>query len=57
MDSMLQALGPYELTPLGSSLKFLRIASGEINGKESVLNPEFIACGDPRHDWAKLLSQ
>ena len=94
MDSMLQALGPYELTPLGSSLKFLRIAGGEAdlyvrlgptsewdtaaaqcvleqaggavldfhgqplsyNGKESLLNPEFIACGDPRHDWAKLLS-
>jgi 3'(2'), 5'-bisphosphate nucleotidase len=25
------------------------------NRKESLLNPEFIACGDPRQDWAGLL--
>lgn len=94
LDSMLEAVGPFELAPLGSSLKFLRIACGEAdlyvrlgptsewdtaaaqcvleqaggavldfkgeplryNGKDSLLNPEFIACGDPRHDWAKLLA-
>ncbi len=25
------------------------------NGKDSLLNPEFIVAGDPNHDWAELL--
>ena len=91
---MLGRAGPYELTPLGSSLKFLRIAAGtadlyvrlgptsewdtaaaqcvleeaggavvdleglplRYNRKDSLLNPEFIACGDPDQDWAQLLA-
>jgi 3'(2'), 5'-bisphosphate nucleotidase len=90
---MLERVGSYELTPLGSSLKFLRIAAGEAdlyvrlgptsewdtaaaqcvleeaggavidlhgqplryNRKDSLLNPEFIACGDPGQDWARVL--
>jgi 3'(2'), 5'-bisphosphate nucleotidase len=93
LKDMLDSLGPHELVPLGSSLKFLRIAAGvadlyvrlgptsewdtaaaqcvleeaggavldlggrplAYNGKESLLNPEFIACGDPGQDWAALL--
>jgi 3'(2'), 5'-bisphosphate nucleotidase len=90
---MLQHLGAHEIIPLGSSLKFLRIAAAEAdlyvrlgptsewdtaaaqcvleeaggavidlqgnplryNRKESLLNPEFIACGDRGVDWAALL--
>lgn len=92
--SMLEEVGEHETVPLGSSLKFLRIAAAEAdlyvrlgatsewdtaaaqcvleeaggavidfdgrrlryNCKESLLNPEFIACGDPAQNWAKLLS-
>ena len=25
------------------------------NRKDSLLNPEFIACGDPDQDWARVL--
>jgi 3'(2'), 5'-bisphosphate nucleotidase len=90
---MLQHVGAHEIIPLGSSLKFLRIAAAEAdlyvrlgptsewdtaaaqcvleeaggavidlqgnplryNRKESLLNPEFIACGDREVDWAGLL--
>lgn len=90
---MIDRLGAHEIIPLGSSLKFLRIAAAEAdlyvrlgptsewdtaaaqcvleeaggavidlegnplryNRKESLLNPEFIACGDSRLDWAELL--
>ena len=93
LAGMLGALGTHELVPLGSSLKFLRIAAGRAdlyvrlgptsewdtaaaqcvleeaggavidldgqplryNGKASLLNPEFIACGDTGLDWASLL--
>ncbi|SFN48383.1 3'(2'),5'-bisphosphate nucleotidase CysQ [Dokdonella immobilis] len=93
LAGMLERVGSYELTPLGSSLKFLRIASGEAdlyvrlgptsewdtaaaqcvleeaggavidlhgqplryNRKDSLLNPEFIACGDPDQDWTRVL--
>lgn len=91
---MMQGVGPHEITALGSSLKFLRIAAAEAdlyvrlgptsewdtaaaqcvleeaggavtdleghplqyNGKESLLNPEFIACGDKSQDWARMLA-
>jgi 3'(2'), 5'-bisphosphate nucleotidase len=87
-------LGPHELKALGSSLKFCRAASGEVdlyirygltsewdtaagqcvleqaggrvqtmdgaplryNTKESLLNPDFLACGDPSVDWPALIS-
>lgn len=90
---MFDRVGAHEIVPLGSSLKFLRIAAAEAdlyvrlgptsewdtaaaqcvleeaggavidlegnplryNSKESLLNPEFIACGDSRLDWARLL--
>jgi 3'(2'), 5'-bisphosphate nucleotidase len=90
---LLGRIGPHDIVPLGSSLKFLRIATAQAdlyvrlgrtsewdtaaaqcvleeaggavidldgqplryNRKESLLNPEFIACGDPRQDWAGLL--
>jgi 3'(2'), 5'-bisphosphate nucleotidase len=90
---MLQQVGAHEIIPLGSSLKFLRIAAAEAdlyvrlgptsewdtaaaqcvleeaggavidfqgnplryNRKASLLNPEFIACGDRGVDWAGLL--
>ena len=86
---MLERVGVHEIIPLGSSLKFLRIAAAEAdlyvrlgptsewdtaaaqcvleeaggavidlhgnplryNRKESLLNPEFIACGDVQVDW------
>ena len=89
----LEKLGPHELQPLGSSLKFCRAAQGQVdlyirygltsewdtaagqcvleqaggavvdlagaplryNAKESLLNPDFLACGDPSIDWAGLL--
>ena len=92
--SLLDRVGPHELVPLGSSLKFLRIAAGEAdlylrlgptsewdtaaaqcvleeaggavldldgrplacNMRDSLLNPEFFACGDPRTDWARLFA-
>jgi 3'(2'), 5'-bisphosphate nucleotidase len=91
---MLQRVGAHEIIPLGSSLKFLRIAAADAdlyvrlgptsewdtaaaqcvleeaggavvdlqgnplryNRKESLLNPEFIACGDREVDWAALLA-
>jgi 3'(2'), 5'-bisphosphate nucleotidase len=94
LDGMLDRLGPHELVPLGSSLKFLFIAAAKAdlyvrlgptsewdtaaaqcvleeaggsvidlqgnplryNTKASLLNPEFIACGDPAQDWASLLA-
>ena len=90
---MIERIGAHELVPLGSSLKFLRIAAAQAdlyirlgptsewdtaaaqcvleeaggavidleghplryNRKESLLNPEFIACGDPGQDWTRLL--
>ena len=92
--SALEKVGPHELRPLGSSLKFCRAARAEVdlyirygltsewdtaagqcvleqaggrvmkldgeslsyNAKESLLNPDFLACGDPGVDWAKLLA-
>lgn len=94
LAEMMQRVGPHEITPLGSSLKFLRIAAADAdlyvrlgptsewdtaaahcvleeaggaivdlegnplryNSKESLLNPEFIACGDTTRDWARTLS-
>ena len=94
LAEMMQRVGPHEITALGSSLKFLRIAAAEAdlyvrlgptsewdtaaaqcvleeaggavidlqgsplryNGKESLLNPEFIACGDKGQDWARMLA-
>lgn len=88
-SALLGRLGPYEKRPLGSSLKFLRIAAGEAdlylrlgptsewdtaagqcvleeaggavldlagrplryNTRESLINPEFVAIGDPAADW------
>ncbi|MBN8728569.1 MAG: 3'(2'),5'-bisphosphate nucleotidase CysQ [Xanthomonadales bacterium] len=88
----LERLGPYEKQPLGSSLKFLRIAAGaadlylrlgptsewdtaagqcvleeaggavldlagqplRYNASESLINPEFLAVGDPAADWPLL---
>lgn len=93
LADMMQRVGPHEITALGSSLKFLRIAAAEAdlyvrlgptsewdtaaahcvleeaggavtdlqgrplryNAKESLLNPEFIACGDKEQDWARIL--
>jgi 3'(2'), 5'-bisphosphate nucleotidase len=93
--SALAKLGPHELKALGSSLKFCRAASGEVdlyirygltsewdtaagqcvleqaggrvltmdgqslryNTKESLLNPDFLACGDPSVDWPALISE
>ncbi|MBN8481885.1 MAG: 3'(2'),5'-bisphosphate nucleotidase CysQ, partial [Xanthomonadales bacterium] len=92
--ALLDRVGPHELVPLGSSLKFLRIAAGEAdlylrlgptsewdtaaaqcvleeaggavldlagrplccNTRDSLLNPEFLACGDPRTDWVRLFA-
>ena len=89
---MLDAFGAHELVPLGSSLKFLRIAAGQAdlyvrlgptsewdtaaaqcvleeaggavidldgqplryNRKASLLNPEFIACGDTALNWSEF---
>ena len=89
----LERLGAHELRALGSSLKFCRAASGEVdlyirfgltsewdtaagqcvleqaggavlkmdgqplryNTKESLLNPDFFACGDPAVTWAPLI--
>ncbi len=93
--SALATLGSHELKALGSSLKFCRAASGEVdlyirygltsewdtaagqcvleqaggrvltmdgqtlryNTKESLLNPDFLACGDPSVDWTALISE
>jgi len=90
----LEKVGPHELTPLGSSLKFCRAAQGHVdlyirygltsewdtaagqcvleqagggvslttgeplryNTKESLLNPDFLAFGDPEVDWARLIA-
>ncbi len=90
---MIERIGAHEIVPLGSSLKFLRIAAAEAdlyvrlgptsewdtaaaqcvleeaggavidlqgmplryNRKQSLLNPEFIACGDQRANWPQLL--
>ena len=94
LGGMLDRVGAHTLLPLGSSLKFLRIAAAEAdlyvrlgptsewdtaaaqcvleeaggavldlaghvlayNTHDSLLNPEFIACGDPTHDWAAILA-
>ncbi|MEO8010431.1 MAG: 3'(2'),5'-bisphosphate nucleotidase CysQ, partial [Dokdonella sp.] len=94
LGAMLERVGAHDLLPLGSSLKFLRIAAGEAdlyvrlgptsewdtaaaqcvleeaggavtdlhgnallyNTRDALLNPEFIASGDPSHDWARLLA-
>jgi len=91
---LLSRVGPYEKLPLGSSLKFCRIAEGaadlylrlgptsewdtaaaqcvleqagggvidlaglplRCNARESLLNGDFIAFGDPATDWAKLFA-
>ncbi len=93
LGAMLDRVGTHDLLPLGSSLKFLRIAAGDAdlyvrlgptsewdtaaaqcvleeaggavtdlrgealiyNTRDSLLNPEFIASGDPSHDWARIL--
>lgn len=93
MTAALETLGPHELKPLGSSLKFCRTAAGEAdiyirygltsewdtaagqcvleqaggsvvemtgaalryNTKESLLNPDFLACGDTSVNWTALL--
>ncbi len=93
--SMLDKVGAHEIIPLGSSLKFLRIAAAEAdlylrlgptsewdtaaaqcvleeaggavldlqgrplryNGKESLLNPEFMALADTSVDWAGLFRE
>ena len=90
---MMDRIGPHQMVPLGSSLKFLRIAAAEAdlyvrlgptsewdtaaaqcvleeaggavvdltgnplryNTRDGLLNPEFIACGDPQTPWADLL--
>ena len=92
LAEMMDRVGPHQIVPLGSSLKFLRIAAAEAdlyvrlgptsewdtaaahcvleeaggavvdldgnslryNTKESLLNPEFIACGDLPARWADL---
>ncbi|HOX71304.1 MAG: 3'(2'),5'-bisphosphate nucleotidase CysQ [Dokdonella sp.] len=92
--TMLEKLGPHEVKPLGSSLKFLRITAAEAdlyvrlgptsewdtaaaqcvleqaggavtdldgmplryNTRESLLNPEFMAWGDPGGAWVEALS-
>ena len=94
LGRLLEQVGEHRLLPLGSSLKFLRIAAAEAdlyvrlgptsewdtaaaqcvleeaggavfdlegrilayNTHESLLNPEFIACGDPAHDWPAILA-
>ncbi|HNR92540.1 MAG TPA: 3'(2'),5'-bisphosphate nucleotidase CysQ [Dokdonella sp.] len=91
---LLERVGEHVLVPLGSSLKFLRIAAGEAdlylrlgptsewdtaaaqcvleeaggavldlagralayNTRDSLLNPEFLACGDASTDWAQLFA-
>lgn len=91
---LLSRVGPYEKLPLGSSLKFCRIAEGaadlylrlgptsewdtaaaqcvleqagggvidlaglplRCNARESLLNGDFIAFGDPATDWARLFA-
>jgi 3'(2'), 5'-bisphosphate nucleotidase len=91
---MFEGIGPHEVVPLGSSLKFCVIARGDAdlylrlgptsewdtaaaqcvleqaggavldlagrpfryNTGDSLLNPEFIACGDTSFDWAGHLS-
>jgi 3'(2'), 5'-bisphosphate nucleotidase len=93
LSAVLEKLGPYQLQPLGSSLKFCRIAAASAdlylrygltsewdtaagqcvleqaggavidlsgnplryNCKESLLNPDFLACGDLAVDWVALL--
>jgi 3'(2'), 5'-bisphosphate nucleotidase len=95
LAEMMQRVGPHEITALGSSLKFLRIAAADAdlyvrlgptsewdtaaahcvleeaggavidlegnplryNCKESLLNPEFVACGDKAQDWARILAE
>lgn len=91
---LLSRVGPFERKPLGSSLKFCRIAEGaadlylrlgptsewdtaaaqcvleqagggvidfaglplRCNARESLLNGDFIAFGDPSTDWARLFA-
>ncbi len=91
---LLSRVGPYDKLPLGSSLKFCRIAEGaadlylrlgptsewdtaaaqcvleqagggvidlaglplRCNARESLLNGDFIAFGDPATDWARLFA-
>jgi 3'(2'), 5'-bisphosphate nucleotidase len=93
--SALEKVGAHELRALGSSLKFCRAASGEVdlyirygltsewdtaagqclleqaggrvlkmdgetlryNTKDSLLNPDFFACGDASVDWASMIRQ
>ena len=90
---MLARLGQHQRLPLGSSLKFLRLAEGSAdlylrvgstsewdtaaaqcileqaggavldfngqplryNSRESLLNPPFLAVGDPARDWRAAL--
>lgn len=39
----------------GAVLKLPEFSALDYNGKDSILNPEFIAIGDPRIDWRALL--
>ncbi|MBS0571332.1 MAG: 3'(2'),5'-bisphosphate nucleotidase CysQ [Proteobacteria bacterium] len=93
MAAALDKLGPHQLLPLGSSLKFCRAARAQVdlyvrygptsewdtaagqcvleqaggavrrmdgsplgyNTKDSLLNPDFLACGDASVDWAGIL--
>jgi 3'(2'), 5'-bisphosphate nucleotidase len=94
LDRMLDQLGPHELKPIGSSLKFCLIADGSAdfyprlgptsewdtaagqavlesaggrvidlesgddlryNARPSLLNPHFVAFGDPGRNWQELI--
>jgi 3'(2'), 5'-bisphosphate nucleotidase len=93
LTKILPRLGPHDLIPIGSSLKFCLIAAGDAdvyprfgptsewdtaaaqavvegaggsvlagdkrplryNAQESVLNPHFVAFGDPSRDWVGVL--
>jgi 3'(2'), 5'-bisphosphate nucleotidase len=92
LDGVLARLGPHELRPMGSSLKFCLVAEGtadlyprlgptsewdtaaaqavveaaggkvttvdgkplRYNARDTLLNPHFLAFGDPGRDWHRL---
>ncbi len=93
LDAMLERLGPHEMRPMGSSLKFCLVAEGSAdfyprlgptsewdtaaaqavveaaggavttldgeplryNARDTLLNPHFLASGDPSREWHRLL--
>lgn len=93
LDELLRRLGPHELRPVGSAVKFCRVAEGaadfyprlgptsewdtaagqavvenaggavfdlqglplRYNRRETLLNPNFIAVGDPQFAWRSLV--